>query len=366
MSHYNQDIYETYKYVSAGPITVDSPLRNGGTEPKHEPEPKPEPIILPPLEDEREWAECTCGEEMSEACPAAVRTALRPLHIRALHNALLPGINGTRAPAEPHKFAVRPATLPDQPDLFNSVVPLFKYSDYADDYCVKNMARVPLCTHIPWTSFAPQPPSPPPPKSPPPLRPYPSPLREDTEVKLECTETEPEAKVKEEPEEKPVVTIEAEMVGVPNLEPSERLKAPLLSVEDEKQFNAEPRVSVKVEKQFVSVSPEHRTVERTKEDLDGQKLYELCGTALRAVPYTYDQAASAPVVTLPAMPEVEGSCETEREVEACEVLEKALQEAEEGTSRDELGRPVRPARFAEWHECARLGDLIALPYVVID
>ncbi|XP_052745255.1 serine/arginine repetitive matrix protein 1 isoform X2 [Bicyclus anynana] len=353
------------------PISVGSPLRNGGTEAKHEPEPKPEPIILPPLEDEREWADCTCGEEVSDSCPAAVRTALRPLHVRALHNALLPGLNGTRAPAEPHKFAVRSLKLPDQPDLFASVVPLYNYSDYADDYCAKNMARVPLCTNIPWSSFAPSPPSPPPPKSPPPLRPYPSPAREsdtNVDIKLDSTEEAPEAKVKEKVEcEKQMPTVVAEMVGVPSLEPSERLKAPLLSAEDEKQFNSERRVVVKVEKQFVCESPEHRTVERTKEDLDGRMLYALCETALRTVPYNYEQAASAPIVTLPALPEVpEVGCDPSTEVEASETLEKALEEAAETTERDEFGRPVRPTRFAEWHECARLGELIALPYVVID
>ncbi|KAJ0171042.1 hypothetical protein K1T71_013241 [Dendrolimus kikuchii] len=34
--------------------------------------------------------------------------------------------------------------------------------------------------------------------------------------------------------------------------------------------------------------------------------------------------------------------------------------------RDEFGRPVRPSNFTEWHECAKLGSLIALPYVVLD
>ncbi|XP_039760921.1 pollen-specific leucine-rich repeat extensin-like protein 1 isoform X2 [Pararge aegeria] len=351
----------------ASPITIDSPLRNGGTEPKQEPEPKPEPIILPPLEEEREWADCTCEEEESDNCPAAVRTALRPLHVRALHNALLPGLNGTRAPVEPHKFAVRSLTLPDQPDLFSSVVPLYNYSDYADDYCVKNMARVPLCTHIPWSDFAPRPPSPPPPKSPPPLRPYPSPIHEGIDVKLESTEDVPEAKVKEKMEyAKTMPVVEAEMVGIPTLEPSERLKAPLLSIEDEKQFDSEQRVVVKVEKKFVSVSPEHRTVERTKEDLDGRMLYSLCETAIRTVPFNYEQTAAAPIVTLPPIPEVEGSCDPSTEVQACETLDKALEEAAESTGRDSFGRPVPPTLFAEWHECARLGELIALPYVVID
>ncbi|XP_069362460.1 uncharacterized protein [Maniola hyperantus] len=346
------------------PITVESPLRNGSSEPKHEPAPKPEPFVLPPLEEEREWADCTCGDEEWPDCPAAVRNALRPLHVRALHNALLPGLNGTRAPAEPHKFAVRPPTLPDRPDLFASVVPLYNYSDYADDYCVKNMYRVPLCTHIPWTTFAPPPPSPPPPKSPPPLRPYPSPTHQSDDIKLESLEnlSEPCKEI----EEKAIPKVECEMVGIPNLEPSERLKAPLLSIEEEKQFNSEPRIVTEVVKQFVCESPEHRTVERTKEDIDGQMLYSLCEKASNAVPYTYSQAASAPIVTLPPLPEIEGSCEPPKEIEASETLEKALDESAENTSRDEMGRPVRATLFAEWHECARLGDLIALPYVVID
>ncbi|CAH0731490.1 unnamed protein product, partial [Brenthis ino] len=378
------------------PITVDSPLRNGSSEPKQmkpepEPEPKPEPVVLPPLEEEREWVECTCGEvqgeedQGSEDCPAAVRGALLPLHVRALHNAFLPGINGTRAPVEPHRFAVRPPTRPDQPDLFSSVVPLYKYSDYADDYCVKNLSQIPICSHIPWTEFAPSPPPPPPPPSPPPLRPYPLPdptevadpplddlsadIKSDPDAKSidsadDTMEEAPEAKVKVKVEyERPKV--EAEMVSLPNLEPSERLKAPILSAEDVTQFG-EPRACADVEKEFVAASPEHRTVERTKAEVDvdgGRALCELCAAALRRVPYSYADSASAPVVTLPRVCERDGACERD---DAAAALRDALVAAAADTARDELGRPARPSHFAEWHECARLGDLVALPYVVLD
>uniref|UniRef100_A0A2A4JA35 Mediator of RNA polymerase II transcription subunit 26 n=1 Tax=Heliothis virescens TaxID=7102 RepID=A0A2A4JA35_HELVI len=51
-------------------------------------------------------------------------------------------------------------------------------------------------------------------------------------------------------------------------------------------------------------------------------------------------------------------------LESDAALAAALEAADSG--RDELGRPARPERFAEWHECARLGELVALPYVVID
>lgn len=78
-----------------------------------------------------------------------------------------------RAPLFPHRFAVRPAADPEREGLFASVVPLYKYSDYADDYCAKNMSRVPLCRHLPPAHFAPAPPSPPRAPSPPPPRPYP-------------------------------------------------------------------------------------------------------------------------------------------------------------------------------------------------
>lgn len=366
---------------------MDSPLRNGNSESKpitvdddddeRKPaplkcaSPAPAPAVLPPLEEERPRVDCVCGEAEGEeepACPAAARPALRPLHVRALHHALLPGVNGTRAPREPHRFAVRAPARPDDASLFASVVPLYNYSDYADDYCVKNLARVPLCAHLPWTEFAPAPPDAPPPPSPPPLRPYPDPEPETDET-LPCAPAHasparpdtpdaphaPRVEVKAE-YERP--KIEPEMMSLPNLEPSERLKAPILSAEDVTQFG-EPRRDVEAAKEFVAASPEHRTVEKTKaEHVDGRALYALCEEALRRAPYRYEQSACAPVLTLPAPPA------PAEEAEAA--LERALADAAAATERDALGRPVRPALFAEWHECARLGDLVALPYVVID
>ncbi|XP_045539643.1 translation initiation factor IF-2-like [Papilio machaon] len=325
-----------------------SPLRNGSSEPGRGAPPPARPASpLPPRSplDEELAAEretCTCEEEAQETCPAASRRRTAPLHVLALHNALLPGVNGTRAPLHPHQFAVRKLADHERPGLFTSVVPLYKYSDYADDYCVKNLSRVTLCKHIPVHEFAPPPPDIPAPPSPPSPRPYPV----DEETEAPEIENEPEC-VKTEVMEYECPEVQPEMVSVPSLEPSERLKAPLLSVEDERQFGAEPVVKMEVEEQFVSEPQEHRTVERTKEELDGKGLYALCQRAMDAIPYSYAQAASAPVLSLSAVEQ--GA--TLEEVDSCP---------------DELGRPQRAPRFAEWHECARLGDLIALPYVVID
>lgn len=151
-------------------------------------------------------------------------------------------------------------------------------------------------------------------------------------------------------------SIKAETPSVPSLEPSERLKAPLLSNEDVKHFgtSAVP-VKMDVVEAFMSEEEDHRTVERTKEDLDGRKLYALCETALETIPYAYGQTDYAPVVTLP----VDVS-------QGEEVLAQALNDMASDRTIDELGRPPRPTNFTEWHECAKLGDLIALPYVVID
>lgn len=293
-----------------------------------------------------------------------------PLHVRALHHAYLPGINGTRAPPHPHQFAVRKAENEDHPGLFSSVVPLYKYSDYADDYCVKNMSKVPLCTHLKWTDFAPDPPSPPPFKPHPTPRPYPFEDLENVKIKLELKE---EVKVSESPEQMDVedveITltsyvcpkIEAEMVSVPVLEPSERLKAPILTNEEKslviKCETQETTVKVisDVEKSdFISNETDHRTVERTKvSDLDGRTLYETCGMARDSIRYNYSQTSSTPVVTLP----LEVS-------EAAVVLDSALESVT--TESDAFGKPARSSNFTEWHECAMLGDLIALPYVVID
>lgn len=326
---------------------MDSPLRNGSRD-APSPPPATPPPPLPPLEDEREYADCTCGEEADDDCPAASRLRVLPYQVRALHHAYLPGINGTRAPTHPHQFAVRKLTDPEKPDLFTSIVPLYKYSDYADDYCVKNMSRVPLCTHLPWTEFAPAPPEPPPPPSPPPMRPYPieEPVKEEIEEEI-AEDEKVDSKVDYN------CPIEAEMVGVPNLEPSERLKAPLLSTEEVKQFGATEKTEVDVTDDFKSEQRDHRTVERTKVELDGRTLFSLCESAIESVPFTYSQTSCAPVVTLP-------------EDDGDEVLESTLRSAEAESSVDELGRPPRPTLFTEWHECAKLGDLIALPYVVID
>ncbi|XP_049881780.1 uncharacterized protein LOC126377846 isoform X2 [Pectinophora gossypiella] len=352
------------------PVRVDSPLRNGGgSRPPSPMPPSPPPAApLPPLEDERPVVDCTCGkDEEDAACPAAARLGVLPYHVLALHHAYLPGVNGTRAPTHPHQFAVRKLTDPERPDLFTSVVPLYKYSDYADDYVVKNMSRVPLCTHLPWTEFAPPPPDPPPPPSPPPLRPYPvdtddvkqeiedeesQDSRSGDDVKSDIPELKKEVKVEYK------CSIEPEIVSLPNLEPSERLKAPLLSTEDATQFGEGAPVPMDVADEFKCEQRDHRTVERTKVELDGRTLYALCETALTSVPYTYAQTSQAPVVTLPR--EVEGAAD------GPQVLQAALGAAAADSPVDQLGRPPRPHQFTEWHECAKLGDLIALPYVVID
>lgn len=333
---------------------MDSPLRNGGTSPRP---PTPEPVPpMPPLEDEREYHECTCGDTAELDCPAARRLEVHPLHIRALHHAYLPGINGTRAPIYPHQFAVRKLTDPERPDLFTSVVPLYKYSDYADDHCTKNMSKVPLCSHIPWTEFAPHPPEPPPPPSPPPIRPYPI----DDVVKDETMEIKEENSHDSEATNCSLedINIKAEMVSIPNLEPSERLKAPILSIDEETQFcKVESQIAEKmeVEEKFEKEHQDHRTVERTKEDMNGQALYDMVQCTIDNIPYDYKQMSLAPVITLP-----------EELVEASPALEDALTRSEAETERLTFDRPPRPDNFTEWHESARLGQLIALPYVVID
>lgn len=151
-------------------------------------------------------------------------------------------------------------------------------------------------------------------------------------------------------------SIKAETPSLPSLEPSERLKAPLLSNEDVKHFGtcAVP-VKMDVVEAVMSEEEDHRTVERTKEGMDGRTLYAFFERALETVPYAYGQTDSAPVVTLP----VDVS-------EGEEVLVQSLNDVESDRTVDELGRPPRPTNFTEWHECAKLGDLIALPYVVID
>lgn len=276
---------------------------------------------------------------------------------RQLKDIFITGINGTRAPPHPHQFAVRKPTDPEKPGLFTSIVPLYKYSDYADDYCTKNMSKVPLCTHLPWTEFAPSPPDLHPPKSPPPLRPYPI---EETPIKEEMPDPENEETSVGSDEEKYVKDIspkvEAEMVSVPNLEPSERLKAPILSPEEETHFTKnEGTLKMEVADSFETKHLDHRTVERTKENLTGQDLFNMVRQTADDIPCDYDQIYSTPVVTLP-----------EDEYTAIETLEEAMNRAEAETERDDLGRPLRPTNFTEWHECTRLGELIALPYVVID
>ncbi|XP_037295343.1 WAS/WASL-interacting protein family member 1 isoform X2 [Manduca sexta] len=340
------------------PIKVDSPLRNGGSSPPPLPAAAASPARarspMQPLEDEREYVECTCGTEedaLDPECPAAARGPVLPLHVRALHNTLVPGVNGTRAPLHPHQFAVRKPEHADWPGLFASVVPLYKYSDYADDYCAKNMAAVPLCTHLPWTEFAPPPPDLPPPPEPPPLRPYP--IDDEVEVKAEPKEEgDDESEDAESKPEAECPKMEPEMIGVPSLEPSERLKAPILSAEDETQFGkSEPGVELDVQDAFKTEPQEHRTVERTKEEpLDGRALHAECVRCAAAVRYDYAQLQPAPVLALPA----------------AEAALAAALAAVDAAERDALCRPARPPRFAEWHECARLGDLVALPYVVID
>lgn len=346
--------------IPAYPIKVDSPLRNGGTSPRP-PSPRcPSPLPpLPPLEDAREPRACTCGAEggaegEEAGCPAARRLRVLPLHVRALHHAYLPGINGTRAPLHPHQFAVRKLADPERPDLFSSVVPLYKYSDYADDRCAKNMSKVPLCLHIPWTEFAPHPPELPPPPSPPPIRPYPIDEVKEEKLEIKSEENSPDSEATDCSVED--VNIEAEMVSIPNLEPSERLKAPILSVDEETQFFAtEKPEQMEVEDAFETKHQDHRTVERTKEDMNGQQLYDLVQRTIDNIPYDYSQMSLPPVVTLPEEAEEAGSA-----------LEEALTRSEAETERLEFDRPPRPDNFSEWHECARLGELIALPYVVID
>ncbi|CAK1546636.1 unnamed protein product [Leptosia nina] len=347
------------------PVKVDSPLRNGGSE-----EPPERKWLLEPLEDEKEWAPCICDPEVGPdpSCPADSQTTILPDHVHALHHTFLPGVNGTRAPLYPHKFAVRPSVNPEDPTLFANVVPLYNYSDYADDFCVKNMSRVPICTHIPTSHFAPSPPSPPPKPPPPSPRPYP-------------IDDVPEPKGFED-SPSPSLIEDVDMKEV-KVETNERLKPSPTPHVDEKQMEDIKVMKEEPQLQFSMTSPEHRTVERTKEqdsdhkdpdminqkdldlkdsknlvqklrpkvDLDGRTLYEKCVSCIRSVPYSYEHASSAPVLTFP----VENVSDS---------VSEALESAE--TERDDLGRPVRASHFAEWHECAKLGDLIALPYVVID
>lgn len=220
---------------------------------------------------------------------------------------------------------------------------------------MKNMSRVPLCSHLPWTEFAPRPPSPPPPASPPPIRPYPiDEVKEEPTVKSENSR-DSEATNCSDIQEDIETVIEAEMVSIPNLEPSERLKAPIL-MDEETQFSKEIAVPEKMEvvEDFEVKHEDHRTVERTKEEFNGQALYDMVTWTKDAIPYDYTQMAIAPVITLPEEP-----------VEAGSALEEALKQSE-ATERLTFDRPPRPDNFAEWHECAKLGELIALPYVVID
>lgn len=332
-------------------MKAESPLRNGG------PSPQP-PSRLPtpspprsPLEEPRDYGECFCDSEPTDFCSAAVRDEVRPRHVHALHHALLPGVNGTRAPVYPHRFAVRPAEDPEREGLFASVVPLYKYSDYADDYCAKNLSQVPLCAHLPWTEFAPPPPDPPPPPSPPPLRPYPVDEPKETPDDDEEESVDVKLEIKREPEMKEEIEVEAEMVGVPTLEPSERLKAPLLTPEDETQFGASQRGGPLAARHFATEPPQHRTVARTKaEPGGGAALVAACRAAAAAAPAGYAQLLPAPQLARPAL--------------AADAALAAALRAD--GPRDPLGRPARPQRFAEWHECASLGSLVALPYVVID
>lgn len=83
--------------------------------------------------------------------------------------------------------------------------------------------------------------------------------------------------------------------------------------------------------------------------MDGRALYELCAKARASIAFGYDQTESAPLASLH---------------DDADALTAAL--ATTDTVRDDLGRPLPATDFAEWHECAMLGDLIALPYVVID
>lgn len=277
---------------------------------------------------------------------------MRPRHVHALHHAHVPGVNGTRAPALPHRFAVRPAEDPERPGLFASVVPLYKYSDYADDYCAKNLSRVQLCSHLPWTSFAPPPPDLPPPPEPPPLRPYPEPEPEPDED-ADKLDVKPDVKmeVKSEPEVKEEIEVEAEMVGVPTLEPSERLKAPILMPEDETSFGVAARAGPAPADSHAAGAPQHRSVPRTKHMPGGAALVAAVREASAAVPYSYAELTCAPVLARAALHDEHA-------------LVAQLHDVPD--ARDALGRPAPADKFAEWHECACLGELIALPYVVID
>lgn len=307
---------------------------------------------MSPLEEAREYHVCTCGEEAEEGCPAADERVVRPRHVHALHHAHVPGVNGTRAPPLPHRYAVRPAEDPERPGLFSSVVPLYKYSDYADDYCAKNLSQVQLCSHLPWTSFAPPPPDLPPPPEPPPLRPYPEPDPEPVDQDEDAEESDVKPEIKREPVVKEEIEVEAEMVGVPTLEPSERLKAPILMPEDEKSFGVTVRADSAAVEQHATAAPQHRSVPRTKEELPGgAALVAAVRAASAAVPYSYSQLLAAPVLSRDVL-------------QSDSALAAALTPPD--SSRDALGRPARAHKFAEWHECARLGALVALPYVVID
>ncbi|CAH4032775.1 unnamed protein product [Pieris brassicae] len=346
------------------PVSVDSPLRNGESEAPREPQ-----WLLEPLEDEREWAPCICDPDVGPdpACPADSPTIVQPEHVHALHHAFLPGVNGTRAPLHPHKFAVRPSIDPNDPSLFATVVPLYNYSDYANDFCVKNMSRLPLCRHIPATEFAPSPPSPPPRPPPPSPRPYPI-----EDIKAEDESSSPS-----------LMKTESEMEIDIKPEINERLKpSPTQNVDKQPTIEVK-EIKEEPQQQFSVTSPGHRTVERTKENneglsdpiedkmdldvkeekvvqkvlesptfnLDGRTLYENCVSCVNSVPFRYENASCAPVLTFP------------RE-DVSDSVNNALESIE--TERDEIGRPVKATHFAEWHECAKLGDLIALPYVVID
>lgn len=60
--------------------------------------------------------------------------------------------------------------------------------------------------------------------------------------------------------------VEPAGVGAPPLEPSERLKAPILSADDERSFPSERAGAADepVHKHFATEPQDHRTVERTK------------------------------------------------------------------------------------------------------
>ncbi|CAH1643857.1 unnamed protein product [Spodoptera littoralis] len=325
-------------------VKAESPLRNGGTTPRP-PSPCASPAPpLSPLEEPREELQCTCEEFEHEQCPlrAALGARVRPRHVHALHHALLPGLNGTRAPPLPQRFAVRAAPHATDPDLFASVVPLYKYSDYADDYCVKNMSRVPLCTHLPWTEFAPPPPDLPPPPEPPPLRPYPPIDPEPAEASEDAEQDEVDVKpdVKREPKEH--TEVEAEMVE------RETEGAPAVG-RGESQLGVARREAESPARQFAAAAPQHRSVPRTR--AEPASLLADATAAASLAPFSYAQLDGASVLPRAALA-------------SDAALAAALAAAP--AERDGLGRPARAARFAEWHECARLGELVALPYVVLD